>query len=264
MKRARRRHAISALLLVGVLAGLLAWHPWSHPSLAQSTIVLPAATDATPPAGRGDIVAIIFSGDGGWSDLDRQLGRNLAARGIPVLGVSTFTYYWHGGSARRSARELDALMDVYLPRWHKRRVWLIGFSFGADVLPTIIGQLTPVHRARVAQLVLLSPTSDLNFEIELEGYMQQNWLRTQLKLLTERLHPIPHYPARPPLLALAGRPPVSCWYGSEEADDSICAEPGFPAWIAVHRVVGDHHLGGDYTALTTRLIDELPPAPPRR
>ncbi|MCC7464348.1 MAG: hypothetical protein IT480_18035, partial [Gammaproteobacteria bacterium] len=43
----------------------------------------------------------------------------------------------------------------------KQRVWLVGFSFGADVLPTLIGGLDPANRARIAQVVLLAPGRDL-------------------------------------------------------------------------------------------------------
>ena len=251
------------MLAAGVVvlgAALLAWHPWKHPTLAQSTTVLPAT--AAAPAGHDDVLAIIYSGDGGWRDLDQQLGKHLQARGIPVLGVSALTYYWHGGSAAQSARDLDALIDTWLPRWHKRRVWLIGFSFGADVLPTIVNGLGPAQRAEVTQLVLLSPTRDLNFEIELEGYMHENWFSTRLKAITQRINPVPHFDALPPLLALHGRPPVACYYGTEESDDTICARTDLPAWVHVHAVPGDHHMGGDYAALAARLIADLPADPP--
>ncbi|KRE88660.1 virulence protein [Frateuria sp. Soil773] len=250
------------VLLALAAAVLLAWRPWSHPGLAETTTVLPAPAGVAPPAGRDDVLAIVFSGDGGWRDLDQQLGAHLNASGFPVLGVSMLEYYWHGGSAEKTARELDALIDGELARTHKRRLWLVGFSFGADVLPTVIGRLAPEHRARIAQLVLLSPTRDLNFEIELEGYMQQRlgWLQSTLKSIKQRVHPVPHYPALPPLLALDAHPPVACYYGADEADDTVCTEPRLPAWVRVHAMAGDHHLGGDYGALAARMIAELPAA----
>jgi type IV secretory pathway VirJ component len=241
-------------------AALLLWHPWAHPSLQRSTTVLPPTGAA--PVGKNDVLAIVYSGDGGWRDLDRQLGQHLAADGIPVLGVSALTYYWHGGSAKQSAQDLDAMIGTWLPRWHKQRVWLIGFSFGADVLPTIIGNLSSAHRAEVTQLVLLSPTRDLNFEIELEGYMHPNWFSMELKTISQRLHPVPHYDGLPPLLALHGQPPVACYFGTEERDNTVCAQAHLPAWISVYPMRGDHHLGGDYDALAERLIENLPDASP--
>ena len=259
MKRAR---PILLAVLVVCLAGALAlWSPWSRVSLERATVVLPAASGAVAPVGKSDVLAIIYSGDGGWADLDKQLGDAFSARGIPVLGVNTFKYYWRDRSADESAAQLDALMTKYVAQWGKRRVWLVGFSFGADVLPTIVSRLGPANRARVTQLVLLSASKNLNFEIELEGYMSsQGWWKEHIKTFLQRVNPVRHYDARPPLLALQGKPPVVCYYGLDERDDSVCAEPDMPKWITVHAKPGGHHFDGGYQPLAAQMIDELPAA----
>jgi type IV secretory pathway VirJ component len=256
---------VRSILLVAtgvVLAGaLVLWSPWSRVSLERATVVLPATLGAVAPAGKRDVLAIIYSGDGGWADLDKQLGDAFRARGIPVLGVNTFRYYWRNRSPETSAAQLDALMTKYADRWDKRRVWLVGFSFGADVLPSIVSRLSPANRARVTQLVLLSASRSVNFEIELEGYMSsQGWWKEHLKTFLQRINPVRHYDARPPLLALHGQPPVACYYGLGERDDSLCAEPGLPAWITVHAKPGGHHFDGGYQPLAAQMLDELPAA----
>jgi type IV secretory pathway VirJ component len=48
-------------------------------------------------------MAIIYSGDGGWADLDRRLGIAFIDRGIPVLGINTFKYYWRKRTPDESA-----------------------------------------------------------------------------------------------------------------------------------------------------------------
>lgn len=258
----KRRRSILLAVAVAGLAGMLAlWGPWSRMSLERATVVLPAKAGAMAPAGKNDVLAIIYSGDGGWADLDKQLGDAISARGIPVLGVNTFKYYWRSRSAEESATQLDALMTKYVARWGKRRVWLVGFSFGADVLPTIVSRLSPANRARVTQLVLLSASKNLNFEIELEGYMSSpGWWKEHIKTFMQRINPVAHFDARPPLLALHGQPPVVCYYGLGERDDSVCAEPGLPAWVTVHAKPGGHHFDGGYRPLATQMIAELPAA----
>lgn len=249
-----------AVVGAGLLGIAMMWSPWSHVSLEKATVVLPANSHGqAPPAGKGDVMAIIYSGDGGWADLDRRLGIAFIDRGIPVLGVNTFKYYWRERSPEDSARELDALMTKYADAWGKRRIWLVGFSFGADVLPTIIDGLSPANRARITQLVLLSPSRDATFEIELEGYMiQQGWFKEHLKTLLQHVNPIRHYDSLPPLQALHGQPPTVCYYGVDESDDSVCTEPGLPAWVTVHPKKGDHHFDGGYQPLATQMLDELP------
>ena len=241
-----------------VLGLAVFWNPFARPSLEQATVVLPAA-QVTPPAGRDDVLTIIYSGDGGWADLDKQLGGAFAARGLPVLGVNSFKYYWRMRTADESAAQLDALMTKYLAQWHKQRVWLVGFSFGADVLPTVIDKLSPENRARITQLVLLSPSRDLTFEVQFEGYMEsQGRFKAFVKRQLEKFNKVPHYATVPPVTALQQQFPVVCYYGVNDAAESLCTDPGLPAWIQVEPEQGDHHFSGGYAPLAARLVDGLP------
>ena len=251
-----------AVVGAGLLGVVMIWNPWSRVSLEKATVVLPVpAISTAPPAGRDDVMAIIYSGDGGWADLDRRLGIEFIDHGIPVLGVNTFKYYWHERTPEQSAQELDALMTKYLSAWGKQRIWLVGFSFGADVLPTIVDKLSPVNRARITQLDLLSPSRDVTFEIELEGYMiKQGWFKERMKTVLQHINPIRHYDALPPLQALQSKPPVVCYYGVDDADDSVCDQPGLPAWVTVHVKKGNHHFDGGYQPLAKQMLDELPAA----
>ncbi len=250
------------VVVLGVLAVLLVWSPWSRISLEKATVVWPvAAHSIAPPAGKDDVMAVIISGDGGWADLDRRLGIAFIDRGVPVLGVNSFKYYWREHDPAQTAHELDALMTKYLGVWGKRRIWLVGFSFGADVLPTVVDKLSAENRARITQMVLLSPSRDVTFEIELEGYMiKQGWFKERLKDMLQWINPIRHYDPLPPLQALQGKPPVVCYYGLDDADDSLCDQPGLPAWVTVHAEKGGHHFDEGYQRLTQQLLQELPAA----
>jgi type IV secretory pathway VirJ component len=254
----------SWIMLAAVGAGLmgiaLIWSPWTRVSLEQATLVLPVSNiSVAPPAGKGDVMAIIYSGDGGWADLDRRLGIAFIDRGILVLGINTFKYYWRERTPEESARQLDALITKYVGMWGRQRVWLVGFSFGADVLPTIIDKLSPENRARITQLVLLSPSRDTTFEIELEGYMiKQGWFKEHVKTLLQHVNPIRHYDTMPPLRALQDRPPTVCYYGLDDSDDSLCDAPNLPSWVTVHAKKGSHHFDGGYPPLVRQMLEELP------
>jgi len=177
-----------------------------------------------------------------------------------VAGVSTFKYFWRYRSPDESAHDLDRLLDRYTAQWNKQRVLLIGYSFGADVLPTIVGKLRPDNRAKLSQLVLLSASRDVNFEIELEGYMQQGWWTTHTHNLLQWLNPVVHTDAVPPILALGGKPPMACYYGTEDASDSGCTDPKLPAFVTVYKKAGSHHFDENYEQLATELIERMPAA----
>lgn len=239
--------------------GLAIWNPFAHISLEKATEVLPAAAAVVPPAGNGDVLTVIYSGDGGWADLDKQLGGAFAAHGLPVLGVNSFKYFWRMRSADESAAQLDALLTKYLEKWHKERVWLVGFSFGADLLPSIIDKLSPENRARITQLVLLSPSRDYTYEIQFEGYMvARGRIKAVVKQFLELFNKVPNYPSLPRLQALQHQFPVVCYYGLDEADDSLCTMPELPTWVQVHAKKGDHHFDGGYQPLAAQMLEELP------
>ena len=91
------------VLLIAASAGLWAWQPWHHASMDESLVQVPAQAGVTPLAGREDVVAIFYSGDGGWRDLDQSLGKIIASHGIPVEGISLLQYYWREKRSRPSA-----------------------------------------------------------------------------------------------------------------------------------------------------------------
>ena len=242
-----------------VLGFALFWNPFARPSLEQSVVVVAPAPGVQAPIGKDDVLTILYSGDGGWADLDKQLGTAFAARGIPVLGINTFKYFWRSRSPDVAAQQLDALITDSLAKWHKQRVWLVGFSFGADALPTLIDKLGPAARSRITQLVLLSPSRDITFEIQLQGYMKpQGHFAMFLKNLSDHFNNVPDYPALPPVVALGNRFPVVCYYGKDDAGDSLCAEHGLPTWVTVHDEAGGHHFDEGYERLAGQMIDELP------
>jgi type IV secretory pathway VirJ component len=250
------------VVVLAIIAALAILKPFPHPSLEDASVKLMPSTPAPP--GHDDVLAIFYSGDGGWRDLDQQLGKRLQAHGVPVLGISCLDYYWRMRSPEESARDLDALISRYTSQWHKRKVWLIGFSFGADVLPTIVDRLSPENRARITQMVLLSPSQDVNFEIEMEGYImvRENWLKTHLQELKQRFNPVPHYPALPPIEALQDKPPLVCYYGRDDSDDTVCNDPKLPKWVKVYVKPGDHHFDYNYDGLAVQMIADLPKTPP--
>ena len=247
---------IAVVAVVAIAAALIIWKPLPRPSLEDATVKLAATAQA--PAGHDDVLAVFYSGDGGWRDLDKEVGSRLAARGIPVLGISCLAYYWRNRSPEESAQDLDALITKYTAQWHKQKVWLIGFSFGADVVPTIVDKLSPANRARISQVVLLSPSHDVNFEVELEGYMTENWLKTHTKALMEWINPVPHFSALPRIDALQNKPPVICYYGHDDSDDTVCNDSQLPQWVKVYEMPGDHHFDYNYDGLATRMIGDLP------
>ncbi|MDX3924339.1 MAG: AcvB/VirJ family lysyl-phosphatidylglycerol hydrolase [Shinella sp.] len=200
---------------------------------------LPISVLETKPA--LDTMAVIYSGDGGWRDLDKEVGGFLQQRGIPVVGVDSLRYFWSERKPQETADDLGRIIDAYRREWNVRHVLLIGYSFGADVLPATFNLLSDKDKARVAQITLLALSHQVDYEVSVEG-----WLGVEGEGA-----------AGDPVQDIARIDPklVQCFYGTEEGDDPC---PTLKAkGIESIGIEGGHHFDGDYEALAGRIIDTL-------
>ena len=145
-------------------------------------------------------------------------------------------YFWSERTPERIAADLDLILDRYRDAWQRPEVILIGYSFGADVLPFAYNRLTPEHQRSVRRLALLGLSSTASMVIRVAG-----WLGIDAGGL----------PTAPELARL---PPglVQCFYGSEE-EDTACTSPALKGALLV-RTSGGHHFDGNYEALADAIL----------
>ena len=191
-------------------------------------------------SGNSEQLAIILSGDGGWAGLDQELAARLAASGVSTVGLNSLKYFWTERTPAETAEDVAKIMRHYLAAWNKQRVLLVGYSFGADVLPFVVNRLPPELRARVATVNLLGIDSNASFEIKIADWVGSDEAGPQ---------------TRPEVAAMSGLP-VLCIYGEGESD-SIC--PGLPktpehAAITLAEIGKGHHFSGEYATLAERIL----------
>jgi type IV secretory pathway VirJ component len=164
------------------LRGADAWWPklrQDYQAMESATLATDARLNSAPPdalldlpitevpAGisGSDVFAVMISGDGGWATLDQGLSAALAARGVPVAGLNSLRYFWQERTPERTATDVDRMIEHYAAQWHKTRVLLIGYSFGADVMPSVFNRLRAQSRARVASINLLGLGPGATYEV---------------------------------------------------------------------------------------------------
>jgi type IV secretory pathway VirJ component len=188
----------------------------------------------------GDEMALLMTGDGGWAGLDQELAARLAAEGVPTVGLNSLKYFWTERTAQETTQDVARIISHYLAAWNKQRVLLVGYSFGADVLPFVVNRLPPDLRARVATVNLLGIDSNASFEIKIAGWVGQDDSGP---------------PTKPELSAITAVP-ILCIYGEGESD-SICPELSKAAGhttVTLAEVGTGHHFGGEYATLAERIL----------
>lgn len=132
-----------------------------------------------------DLMAILYSGDGGWRVTDRGLAQILADHGIPVVGLNTLHYFWSRRTPQQAADDFSRLAEHYLDLWQKKRLIVIGYSFGADVMPFILTRAPESLLTRVELLALLAPTRSVDFEFHLSQWFSSHTPSTSKPVLPE-------------------------------------------------------------------------------
>ena len=193
-----------------------------------------------PATGTSDRFAIMVTGDGGWRRVDAKVTDKLRANGIPIVGFIASTYFQTRRSPDESACALAQLIQTYQQRWHKRRVILIGYSRGADVLPFMINRLPPDIRSSIQLTVLLG----LEPWIDFEYHPIWTW--------AHYTRHAPQYSVLPEAERLRGEK-VLCVYGEREKD-SLCDKL---AGFKTLRLPGGHHFAGHYDAVADAILNAL-------
>jgi len=216
----------------------MAQHPGTSAATVPSALGdLPLVAVAAQPASTpSDVFAIILSGDGGWAGLDKDVAGALAASGVPVVGLDSLRYFWSARTPDGLAADIDRMIRYYLGQLGKRRVLLVGYSQGADVLPFAVNRLSPETRAHVALTAVMGMSEHALFEFHVSNWISDDNSGALTLPEIDRITGIP----------------VLCIYGEDESD-SLCPKLD-PHKAIVVKLKGGHHFGGDYAGLARTIL----------
>ncbi len=229
-----RRRRVSAMVatLIVVATSVVACVP---------AFVTGSRYQATPATGAfHGTVALFVSGDAGLNfGMGRPVVKALAARGIPVLGISSPRAF----GATRTRGEVDAVLADGIRRAMAmrgaKRLILIGQSFGADMLSVAAPDLPPALRGSVAGVVLVVPASTAYFRADPLGLAYRR------------------APDARPAGGMRGLDwaPVVCIRGAGESD-SLCPEIAGANVMAI-ALPGGHFLNHDDDRLIATILTQL-------
>ena len=209
------------------------------PTNTAPTVDISALPLAELPVGHpSKLMAILLSGDGGWRDLDKTIAEDLQQQGVPVVGLDTLRYFWSKKTPQQTADVVAALIRTFMPKWHADKVALVGYSFGADVIPFAYNRLPPRLRNHVVMISLLGLSKSADFEISVRGWLGEPPGSDALPVLPQATKIPAHL--------------IQCFYGQDETDTACpqLAQLGAETF----RRNGAHHYDGNYGALAEAIL----------
>jgi type IV secretory pathway VirJ component len=192
-----------------------------------------------PATTKPEAVAILISGDGGWRDLDKTMGEWLSTQGVHVVGLDSLHYFWSKRTPQELANDIAELLKDADPT-NKLPVMMIGYSFGADVIPFAWPLLSPDIQARTKVLALLAPSLSTSFQVTISGWLGIDDTENEVA----------------PAIAALPADKVMCIYGEDDADETACTDVTVPKSTVI-QITGGHHFDGDYTAIARRFLRRL-------
>ncbi len=193
-----------------------------------------------PATGDRKQLAIFLSGDGGWADIDSDIGEDLARKGVAVVGFDTLKYFWRKQDPIGAAADLERVIAQYSAAWKRDDIILIGYSFGADVLPFLWQNLDEGSRSKVSHVIFLGLGDTAAMEITVGGWVG--------------VTPDESLPTLPAARSISGAH-IMCFYGVDEGSNACPALASYGA--EVYAMPGGHHFDGDYEKVADIILSRI-------
>ena len=182
-------------------------------------------------------IIVYLSGDGGWNTFAQGFCQELARNNMPVVGLDALSYFRNKKSPQQVADDLTRIIQYYQSEWHHSSVLLVGFSFGASVLPFAYNHLPNDIKDRVTAVMILSPSAHADFRIHLRNLLAMDGSKKYPMLPEiEKMHSVP----------------VFCLYGEEE--NSAWLPKALPPTMSLTILPGGHHYDHNYSRLVQTVI----------
>ena len=197
-------------------------------------IVIPTAIKDTLP------MVFFISGDGGWTSFDNSLAEALAAKGMPVAGLDAQKYFWNAKTPNETSLAVSKAVQHFMQQWNKKNFILVGYSFGACVVPFIANLLPAKLKESLEGVYSLSPDETADFEIHISDMLDLGTSDAHYKVTDEikrirQLHPV-------------------CIFGIQE---SAATRAHFSeAGAKIITVPGNHHYDDNPSVAATVIVNE--------
>ncbi len=183
-------------------------------------------------------MAIIITGDGGWAAIDKNIAKILADKGIPTVALDSLSYFWKARTPEGTTQDIEAIITQYLEKWNKQKVILVGYSFGADVLPFVANNFSEKTQKQIALIALLGMGKTAAFEFRLSSWMNADKNPDRLPLLPE--------------IEKMKWANSICVYGV--TDEAANCLPTAELGVKIISMSGDHHFDEKYDELVGHII----------
>jgi len=130
-----------------------------------------------------------LSGDGGLNKFSTALCETLNKKGYDVVALNSKSYFWDKKTPEQTATDINNYLIKKLSGRKNQQLVLVGYSFGADVVPFILNRIPKDTHDKILVSYLMASSGNTDFEIHWSDIFGGNTKRsmdvaTELNKLT--------------------------------------------------------------------------------
>ena len=125
-----------------------------------------------------------ISGDGGINNFSSDLCESLKDKGYDVSALNAKSYFYDKKTPEETANELNDYLSKKIKGRSNQQIAIIGYSFGADVLPFILNRLPKNIHDKIIVSFLMASSGSTDFEIHWADMLGGNKKRS-MDVVTE-------------------------------------------------------------------------------
>lgn len=106
-----------------------------------------------------------ISGDGGFNKFSNELCSSINKNGFQIDALDARSYFWSKKTPEQATNDVSNFLIKKISGRQNQQVVLIGYSFGADVLPFILNRLPKSIHDKIILSILMASSGSTDFEI---------------------------------------------------------------------------------------------------
>jgi type IV secretory pathway VirJ component len=182
---------------------------------------------------------VYITGDGGWNNFSKNLSASFAKKGYPVVALDAKKYFWDKKTPAQTAADVSKLIKQYQQLWKRKNLLLIGYSFGADIVPFVYNNLSKELSSATQNICLISPSNKTDFEIHvwvmLGGSSDGESVPAAINEITDK--------------------PITLVFGEDE--DAFAIKQLTIKNYSIVKLAGGHHYDGDETNVCNNILQQV-------
>jgi len=111
-----------------------------------------------------------ISGDGGFNRFSNELCTSINKQGFDVDALDSKSYFWSKKTPEQTTQDISDLLSKKIAGRPNQQIVLIGYSFGADVLPFVLNRLPKNMSDKIRVSFLLASSGSTDFEIHIADW----------------------------------------------------------------------------------------------